>query len=330
MIEKNLSYIADIIRWVVIGGLGLFAITTVGGITKDIKDYLTDSNLQTTLALKQEYQQLADNVARAQTEMVDNVQKILDSREKELKVIVNALKESKAKPTTISTVTTQFNAGLSRELKQDADKVYTGKSDTDPNAYYFKWLYLHGKDDDGESKIPIAWTQYFPNRDENQFSTGVEPIELTVDMVRAQRLDGGYESYAQAYARSNRGDYKDTKVPIKIRDFQVKEQILKEKHFFLWNPAIHFGAAYTSDNVLAPSLGVSLISYGRTKVDSSWYFLGVHGVFNENHTKIAFEPFAYNLGEPLPLITNLTIGPIGTYDFTDGDIGFGIRLGIRF
>lgn len=78
-----------------------------------------------------------------------------------------------------------------------------------------------------------------------------------------------------------------------------------------------------------PNMQVSLFSYGKTKVNPEWTFLGIgvgYGIRRENIAAIV-SPVNYNLGKAgIPLVDNLHIGPSISLD-TAGN--FGAMLGIR-
>ena len=78
-------------------------------------------------------------------------------------------------------------------------------------------------------------------------------------------------------------------------------------------------------------LGVSFSSYGETRADS-WFRLFRLGVGYDAARRAAsfsFAPFAFNIGKPLPLITNLFLTPRISFDSAGGlvvGVGIGPQL----
>jgi hypothetical protein len=78
-------------------------------------------------------------------------------------------------------------------------------------------------------------------------------------------------------------------------------------------------------------LGVSLSSYGETKIDS-WFRLFRFGLgYNAERQAgtISFAPFSFNVGKPLPLLTNLYFAPQIGVD-TGGGITVNMGIGPQF
>jgi hypothetical protein len=78
-------------------------------------------------------------------------------------------------------------------------------------------------------------------------------------------------------------------------------------------------------------LGLNLSSYGETKVDSTFKFfrIGVGYNIERQAAQLSLAPITYNLGKPLPLITNLYIGPMIAIDTAGGltlNLGIGLQL----
>ncbi len=79
---------------------------------------------------------------------------------------------------------------------------------------------------------------------------------------------------------------------------------------------------------LQPSVHLSFLSYGMTRNDPNWTFLGV-GLGYEgglNRGSIIFAPVSYNIGHHLPLVNNLFLGPMLGFDT---NANFAVSLGIQ-
>lgn len=129
--------------------------------------------------------------------------------------------------------------------------------------------------------------------------------------------------------------------PIEITSSQFIQTKLGSKFFWL-NPkldiALFGGASVFSftrgpgnpDNVfsLGADLGISLSSYGETKLDSWWRFFRFGAGYDarRNAGRLSLAPVLYNVGKSLPFLTNLYIGPNVGID-SAGGLGVGINLG---
>lgn len=107
------------------------------------------------------------------------------------------------------------------------------------------------------------------------------------------------------------------------------------KEFFLWAPHLDLSI----DNVLVfgsdgldyrpgAVLGFSVMAYGRTLNDNDWRFLRVGlGINTHENPYLAVEPARYNLGQFVPLISDLWLGVDVIYD-SDWGIGLSIGTGL--
>jgi len=115
-------------------------------------------------------------------------------------------------------------------------------------------------------------------------------------------------------------------------------QLPQERRMFWWNPVLDAGlfaganihsfafGPGRSDGVFSfgAELGLSFSSYGYTKVDSLWRFFRVGlGYDAERRTgHLSFAPALFNVGDPLPLLTNLWL-----YPYVGLDSGGGVLVG---
>jgi len=115
-------------------------------------------------------------------------------------------------------------------------------------------------------------------------------------------------------------------------------QVPESRKMFWWNPLLDVGAfvganihSFTigpgrSDGVFSfgAELGISFSSYGYTKADNLWRLfrvgLGYDAERRAGH--LSFSPAAFNIGDPLPLLTNLWV-----YPYVGIDSGGGVLLG---
>lgn len=82
--------------------------------------------------------------------------------------------------------------------------------------------------------------------------------------------------------------------------------------WFWWAPHLDIlgfvGAGPDTLPYLGGSLGVSFMGYGHTEDDLSWRVLRISGDFGTD-VGIGLTPALYNLGDLIPLISNLWVGP---------------------
>jgi hypothetical protein len=140
--------------------------------------------------------------------------------------------------------------------------------------------------------------------------------------------DGGFNHYFKLYEINKAGKVVGE---IKLTEFKTVMEDLTMDHFMWWNPHVDI-AAYLLVNknplrepLLGASLGLSLAGYGITDNDLQARFARFSFDLG-NTVGIGFEPVSYNLGELIPLISNLWLGPHVTYDFSKGWFG-GFTLG---
>lgn len=136
----------------------------------------------------------------------------------------------------------------------------------------------------------------------------------------------------------------DKSYKVNLINSQYKQVPAKSKMFWL-NPRLDvnfiaganvYGFASgpgRPDNILSMGLdlGLSLSSYGETKVDS-WFRLFRFSLGYDIERRaghFGFAPIAFNLGKPLPLLTNLYLSPQIGLDTAGGltvDMGTGVQF----
>lgn len=82
---------------------------------------------------------------------------------------------------------------------------------------------------------------------------------------------------------------------------------------------------------VSPNLQVAFFTFGKTKKDIDFNFLSIGGGYNINNETISLilSPINYNIGQHIPLMDNLFVGPSFSLD-TDRNfaIMFGLRVGL--
>lgn len=166
---------------------------------------------------------------------------------------------------------------------------------------------------------------------EKPWSINILPRAYHVSTVLGQDEDGRHYVYNQMQIET---DGKRHKIPIQQAEFQ---EVYPESEFH-FNPKIHLGvdvgAVVTDPHAeVVPNVQVALFSYGRTKTNAhtEWSILGVgagYGTQTQSFN-VVVTPFNYNLGQHIPLIESLHLGPTVSVD-TNGEFSVlgGLRAGL--
>ena len=271
------------------------------------------------------------------TQIDDNAWRVaFEANKKHLEELEQALKDRDSK---ILKLTKERNekldeigvikAKLDQTVKLHQESTHTYLKNNLHDHYFVK---IYKKASDG-TEFPIAWAMFLPNQpDENKWKTGTYPVEFRADIIETENEDGTYNRYVELNAENNQmKETKGNKYPIKLTSVDWAKNPLKTKRFSLWNPRLGLGAVFTND-YFAPSLDLSLSSYGKTDVDMDWRFLtfGAGATNSEDGTDFAFSftPVQWNFGKAVPLIRNAFIGP--TVGWHDGTTSFGVGISIPF
>ena len=125
------------------------------------------------------------------------------------------------------------------------------------------------------------------------------------------------------------------KYPVKIKESKTIQEVRGSEFWF--NPRIQLGlgvgpTVYKSLTAeVIPTLQVALFSYGPHKRQTTWNFLGLGlGMHTQKLSPtISISPVNYNLGEPLPLLENLLIGPTLSIDIAGNiSIAGSVQVGL--
>lgn len=258
----------------------------------------------------------------------DRLRKLEAMLLKQESLIVKYAKDNKEHIDELAKIT----AGLKQqvETKSGSDKIYKGKGEEDPNKHFFKKIYM--KDVKGE-EFPAAWVMFYPNRDKDeQWKSGTYPLEFEMNIVESQSKDGE-NRYAELFVLNNQmKETRGQRFPIEVKDIQWEKAPLREKSFaFNMRISAYANAIVDSEgeSAFAPGLGVTFFSYGRTDRDMDWKFFGVGAAYDGDDAYLFVEPFSWNLGEALPLIDNLFIGPVGGINI-EGEWSIGAGISIPF
>ncbi len=166
----------------------------------------------------------------------------------------------------------------------------------------------------------------------------VSPRDYKITTVISQDEDGRHFTHNQFTIGVEGKDYL-----IPIKNASIVEKYPEAE--FRFSPRLYLGigagvgidlATQEADDPIAefeavPSLEFSFFSYGKTKVNPDFTVLnvglGVH--LNDPKPALLVSPFNYNIGQDLPLVDNLFVGPSVSID-TNGELGIigGIKVGL--
>jgi len=252
----------------------------------------------------------------ASTRIEEN-NKVLQKRIAELdETIVKLLNDKNKKVTDIGYSIAQLNASIKKQM--ESDHSYKPESN-DPNEQIFKLIYM--KDVNGK-ELPLAWSIYYPNKKE--WKTGIVPgwnLNSQVVLTNGEDKDAIFNVW---FENKLREDTKGNKYPLKVVQTEwIRKETRTKKLMF--NPRLSLGINLDIEEVV-PSADISLFSYGLSKGDMNWRFIGL-GISGVDDLHFNFTPVEYNIAKRLPLIENLFIGGfIGTDMFLNVDGGLKVSV----
>jgi len=217
-----------------------------------------------------------------------------------------------------------INTTLNSKVQELENDIYTDVDKT--KSFDVVTLF---RDDSEGAKYPVGNVYYNFGLKENQsrWTSQLFKLNLYTDIVMSEREDGTYDKVVESYIESNFiKEYAGIKHPINIKNVTWAKRKIKTKKF-RWNPNLNFGLTAQTE-IISPVVGVSLFSYGRTKVDNDLLFLNIYGGGDSSSATIGVSPIQYNIGNYLPLINNTFVGP--SVGLSNQGITYGINLTVPF
>jgi len=194
-------------------------------------------------------------------------------------------------------------AELKQDFKEQIGAIY--KDAQDSSKDYVETVIKKTLSD--KSEIPWSWAMYSPNiQGAEKWTTGTYPVKIHTKIAIGKNDDRS-DAMVEAYMTSDifKAD-KGKKFPIDIASVSWVEKPPGEKSF-MFNPRLSIGMNIGSE--VYPALEVSFFSYGETKGDMDWRFLGLGFGATGDHRYLTLAPVEYNIGKPLPLMENLFFAP---------------------
>jgi hypothetical protein len=165
--------------------------------------------------------------------------------------------------------------------------------------------------------------------------------QYNLTTVLSKKDSGQLNFYNVLKYKTEADGNKEFPITLSSSDFK---QANPESKFYWLNPRLDLGIfagakalsvpLLGNDNTLVSvgaDLGLSLMSYGETKVESWWRFARFGAGYNINRDafQLSFAPALFNVGKVLPLITNMYLGPNVGLDSGGGmtiNLGLGVQL----
>jgi hypothetical protein len=208
-----------------------------------------------------------------------------------------------------------------RKLGVASDKIHRKDGQDPSHWYFFKKIAVEG--DDGKES-PVAWAMFYPYREPGeQWKVGTYEIGVDVKVVETENEDGTFNRYAEASLTDSR------KHPMKRFD-EISidwEKVRRNEKRFLLNPRLALGTVFRTEPGFV--LNASAFSYGRTKRDVDFRFLTVGAGIEGQEFFASVEPVSWNVGNVVPWVENVFVGPVLTYDF-GSEYGYGLQVSVPF
>lgn len=207
------------------------------------------------------------------------------------------------------------------------DQVNTNKLDEFGYLSNTQWFELT-EPINNDTVIPFG-NVGFSAWQEKPWSVNITPRTYSSTTVIGEDEDGRTFSYNTFQVEVNGVKYK-----VPITEAKMIEKYPNNQFYF--NPKLFLGLnggviVNPLGAELVPDISMSIFSYGKTKADSTWSFLniGIGYATQEKAPVVLVAPVNYNIGENLPIINNLFIGPGISLD-VKGNIGLyaGVRVGL--
>jgi len=129
------------------------------------------------------------------------------------------------------------------------------------------------------------------------------------EMVETITPSGAINNYFNMYQIDKDGKRIEK---LKLEEFKVVIDDQRAPKFYWCAPhldvGIFMGMRDTIELGMGGSLGISAMGYGLTKDDLSWRFLRV-GIDLSNEPGLGIDPVQYNLGQLIPLVSNIWVSP---------------------
>lgn len=151
-------------------------------------------------------------------------------------------------------------------------------------------------------------------------------MDFKLQVTQTRTPTGAVNNYAELWEVDTEGNKLKQ---LELQSFEVVVEEPLDREWYWWAPHLDVGGVFGAD--ISPqfqtggSIGVSFMGWGRTVNDLTLRVARISLDYTDM-PGIGITPVLYNVGEPLPLLSNLWIGPHVAYSF-GSQWQFGVFLG---
>ena len=317
--------------------IGMLVVVIALLVTTGVQAYRFSQLMNDTADLRASFATLSESLTRAQSERVsaselkDKINGLITDNQ----VLKEDLRELRARPTSV----TQVIASTGEE----ATVVWGGSEDTESGGDKdVVPLELQYRTPGG-----LLVAKHFYQPDVPSFEATTMELRVESDTVVSTTRKGAVVSHTQLTITSS-GD--PTPVNLEITEANVT-YVSPQDRIFQVAPHLNIGLSVGGDFVNGPAGlvgangGISIFAWGRTESDNTLRFLNIRGevgyrsgINTESgnlYGGVGIDPVLVNVGEPLPLLSDLYLGAgptLTVYGSPDKNgppqVGFGITFGI--
>jgi len=292
----------------------IIVVKLIGFLENNNKDIFLSAPKETT------YYKVSDSIEHVR--LVEN-NKTLKQLIKSLKSNSKAIEQIKKSNQIISEIGI-VNTTLNSKIQELENSIYTDIDKTKS----FDVVTLFREDSEGkEYPIGNVYYNFGLKEDISRWTSQLFKLDLHTNIIMSEREDGTYDKVIESYIESNFiKEYANIKHPINIKKITWEKRKIKTKKF-RWSPNLNLGLT-AQTGIVSPVIGISLFSYGRTKVDNDLLFLNVYGGGETSSAIVGVSLVQYNIGDYLPLINNTFVGP--SVGLSNDGVVYGINLAVPF
>ena len=290
--------------------------------------------------------QLADNITRAMSDWTTkadlqqyakdnnlNLQVIQDNLDK-LNATISAINISVAKSngqiaTNIGSTTTIKDPVTQKPVTVVCDGKEINCPNQDPYGYQSNEQVLQLNEKFSTLSIPFG-NVTFNAANQAPWSIDIAPRQYKSSTTLATDENQRTFAYNTFTINVNNKDYE-----IPISSSEIK-QVYPGPRFHLWNPMLYLGVngGVNLNSVNwsgGANLSLQIMSYGKYKIQPDWSILQIGLGFDavSKQPNLLLSPFAYNVGQHIPLMSNLYVGPVFGWNFNNNWVVLGgITVGL--
>jgi hypothetical protein len=317
--------------WIIIGALlGVNTLIFIGYTQYQITK--RQDAIQTQMT---EMKQLADNISRAQTNWATkgDLETIAKQNDISLQPIKDDLQTLKASLTAINVVSVQSGSQVINNVPSTSTTPNPNPSNTPStnitNEYANNRQVLQLNEKFSNVDVPFGEVG-FSSWQDKPWDLSIKSREYKVSTVLGTDKNQKQYAYNTFSIKVDNKEY-----PVKINSNNFSQEY-PSPSFSFWNPRLYLGVNGGIDvnqfhGELTPDISVAFMSYGKyeTQPDLSILQVGVGYGAISKRPQAVITPITYNVGQHIPLMTNLHVGPTLQLG-TNGDItvGAGLKLGM--